>query len=98
VRLAAVDFTLISNQAELAVTGVDQGFSHPMHMTFMLHAIANQLGYGQQLEIVRGAELDQVGNPRHGPVVPHDFADHPRRHKSSQSCQVDRGFRLAGAH
>src|ERR1700683_2739111 len=75
-RSAAAHFALISNQAELAVARPNQRFADPMHVTLMLHAIANEFGHGQHLHVVRFAELDEVGDARHGAVVAHDFADH----------------------
>ena len=49
------------------------------------------------LEVVLLAELDQVGQPRHRPVVLHDLADHAGRMQPASLARVDRAFGLADA-
>ena len=43
------------------------------------------------------AELDQVGDARHRPVVLHDLADHARGDQAREPREVDRRLGLAGA-
>ncbi len=98
VRLAALDFAFVGNQAKLSVLCVNQSLAHAVHIALVLHAIANQLRYRQQLQAVDLAEFDQIGHARHGPVVAHDFADNAGGHQSRHSGQVYRRFSLSGAH
>src|SRR5579859_2971478 len=44
------------------------------------------------------AELLQVRNARHGPVVVHDFADDAARPESCQPRQIDHRLSLSGAN
>src|SRR5207248_4967403 len=41
VRLAAVHFAFVSDHAKLAFCSSDHGLTHSMHITFVLHAIAD---------------------------------------------------------
>src|SRR3984957_2271591 len=59
-------------------------------MPLVLHAIANQVGHGQQLHIVQTAKFDQLRNPRHRAVVVHHFADHAGMVESGKPRQIHR--------
>src|SRR5580698_4101546 len=75
VRAAAIDFTFVGDQAKFSVLGFDHGLTHTMHVALVLHAVADQLRYGEHFHLVDAAELNQVGHTGHGAVVFHDFAD-----------------------
>src|SRR6202034_3697382 len=98
VRLAAVNFARIRNQPEFSQTGIYQRFAHAMHVTFMRHAEADELGHGEHLHRVHAAEFDQVGHARHAAIVFHDFADDSGGDHARQPRQIDGSFRLACAH
>ena len=68
-----------------------------MHVTLVRHAVADEFRHGEHLHIVRTAELDQVGNARHGAVVAHDFADDAGGNQAGEPRQIDGGFGLSGA-
>src|SRR5581483_9527384 len=89
VRFASLDFAFVSDYAKLAFRGSDHGLTHSMHITFVLHPVSNQLGNREHLEAVSLTELGQVGDPGHGSVVAHDFADHAGRDKSSHAGEID---------
>ena len=95
---AAIHFTFVRNQPEFAVARGHQRLSDAVDVTFVLHAVADQLGYRQHFQPVRSAEFDQVWDPRHGAVIAHDFADHSGWHHSSEPCQVHGSFSLASAN
>jgi hypothetical protein len=44
------------------------------------------------------AELQEFRHPSHGPIGIHNLADHTSRQQPGECCQVDRRFRLTGAH
>jgi hypothetical protein len=54
----------------------------------MPHAIADECGYRQHLEIVGAAELDELRHARHGAVLIHDLADHTSGHQACQTRQI----------
>src|SRR5579884_3855321 len=66
--------------------------------TFSLQAVANEVGYGDHLEAVAGAEGDEFGHAGHGAIRVHDFADHTAGLEAGEAGQIDGGFGLAGAH
>src|SRR5579859_5603950 len=74
-RLASVDFTLVSDQAKFAEARVDQSFAYASNVTLMRHAVANQLGDGQHLQSVLAAKFDKVRHASHAAIVFHDLAD-----------------------
>ena len=47
-------------------------------------------------ELVLARETAQLRDPRHGPVLVHNFADDAGRLETGDARQVDRGLRLAG--
>ncbi len=98
VRLAAVHFAFVGDHAELAEARVDQRLADAVHIAFVRHAVANEFGDGEHLHLVLAAELDQVGHARHAAIVLHDFADDSGGNHSREPRQIDRRFRLPGAH
>src|SRR5579875_950285 len=64
----------------------------------MLHAIANQIGDGEQFQIVTTTKFDELRNAGHGAVVVHDFANHSGGLEAGDAREVHGGFRLAGAN
>ena len=88
VAFAAVDFALVGDHAEVAVSGGDGGFGGAGDVALVLQAVADELGDGEHLHVVLGAELDEVGNARHGAVVVHNFADHSRRIEACKAGEI----------
>ena len=97
VRIAAVHFAFVGDQAEFSVLGFDQRLAYTMHVALMLHAVADQLRHREHFHFVGAAEFDQVGHAGHGAVVFHDFADDAGGNHAGQPRQIDGGFGLAGA-
>ena len=95
---AAIHFAFVRDQPKFAVTRGHERLSDPVDVTLVLHAVTDQLGYGQHFQTVGPAKVDQVRNPRHGAVIAHDFADHSCWNHSREPCQVHGSFGLAGAH
>ena len=60
-------------------------------------AIGDQVGNGGDLDAMALGECDEVGQPRHGAVIVHDLADHPRRVETSEPRHVDGGLGVAGS-
>src|SRR6266545_893249 len=59
--------------------------------------VLDQVGDRDQLDVVAPAELDEVGDARHRPVLLHHLADDARGVEACEPCEVNRGFRLARA-
>src|SRR5215472_6108945 len=57
----AIDLRLIRDHAELSVRGWHDGLGHPPNVALVRHAIADEFGYSQHLQIVLPAELSQLG-------------------------------------
>src|SRR5579862_9437587 len=99
VRLSAtVHFALIGDQAELSEARIDQRLAHAMDITFVCHAVADQLCHSEHLHLVLAAELDQIWYAGHAAVVLHDFADDPGRHHPREPRQIDGSFGLSSAY
>ena len=73
------------------------GFRKPSHVALMRHAIADEFGDGEHLQVVLAAELGKLRNARHGAVVVHDLADDAGGNQSGETREIDRGFGLSGA-
>src|SRR5438876_1593859 len=89
VRLTAIDFALVSNNAEFAVLRIYECFAHPMHISLMLHTISNELRHGEHLQSVLVAELNKVSLPRRGPVFAPYSPDDYHRHKPPPPHEID---------
>ena len=98
VRFTAIDFTRISDQAEFAEAGIDQGFADAIDVALMRHAVANEFRHGKHLHVVLAAELAEVRNAGHAAIVFHDLADNAGRDHAREPCQVNRGLGLSRAH
>ena len=59
--------------------------------------VLDQVGDGDQLEPVALAELDEVRDAGHRPVVVHDLADDAGRREPGEAREVDGRLRLARA-
>jgi len=97
VAFAAVDFALVGDHAEVAVAGVDGALGGAGDVALVLQPVANEFGYGEHLEAVLGAELDQVWDAGHGAVVVHDFADDAGGIETGEAGEIDGSFGLTGA-
>ena len=60
--------------------------------------VADQFRHRDHLQAVAAAELLQLRDARHGPVLVHDLADHAGGVEAGQAGQVHAGFGLPGAH
>ena len=77
----AIDLAFIRQHTKLAVAGLKVRFPHPMNQTFVRHAVANQFGDREHLQLVLLTKLRQVGDAGHGAVIVHDLADHAGGHQ-----------------
>ena len=64
----------------------------------MAAAVRDEVGDGADLQAMRGAEQLQVGQPRHGAIVLHDFANDSGGHQAGHAGQVAAGLGMAGTH
>ena len=69
-----------------------------MHQAFGAAAVLDQIGNGADLQAVFGSKQLEVGQPGHGAVVLHDFADHGAGVAAGHGRQVATRFGVAGAH
>ena len=69
-----------------------------LHQFFGLSAVADEIGDRNHLESEVIAKFHQLWNARHAAVFIHDFANNSTRRKAGEIRQIDRRFRLAGAH
>ena len=74
------------------------GFGRPSHEGLLAHAIFDEIGNGNQPDVVFLAEFFQGGHAGHGAVIVHDFADHTGWPQAGQAGQVNRSLGLAGTH
>ena len=68
---------------------------HPQLVRVTLASILHQFRDAYDLEIMPGAEADQIGYTRHRTVIVQDFADRARRIQPSETSEIDRRFRMA---
>src|SRR6266571_4195733 len=73
--LVVVDVAGVGDHAEFAKTRGKNGFSNAADVAFVLHAVANEVGHREHLQVVFSAKLDELGHAGHGAVFVHDFAD-----------------------
>ena len=73
--LVVIDIARIRDHAEIAEASGEDGFGEAAHVTFVLHAIANQIRDGEQFQIVFFAEFDELRHAGHCAVLAHNFAD-----------------------
>ena len=97
--LHVVHVVFIDDDFEIAaVERRQRSFGHAANERFMLHPIVDQIGDGDDLELMLAGKDFQVRHARHGAVVLHDFTDHARRRQPGQTAQVHRSLGLAGAN
>src|SRR5213593_4290995 len=73
--LVVVDVAGVGDHAEFAKTRGKNGFSNAADVAFVLHAVADEVGHREHLQIVFFAEFDELGHAGHGAVFVHDFAN-----------------------
>jgi hypothetical protein len=61
-------------------------------------AIGDQIGNRADFHAVQLGEFHEVGQPRHRAIIVHDLADDAGRIKAGQPRNIDRSFRVTGAH
>ena len=94
--LFAGDVVHVRVHAKLAVRRRQARRSHAVHVPLVLHAVLDDVGDGDDLQAVLDRELAQVGQPGHGAVLVHDFANHRRRRHPRDQGQIDRRLGLPG--
>src|SRR5271155_5167029 len=92
-----VNRAFIRNETELTVVCSQHGFSYAVDKALRLHAVTDDLRYGDHAQAMHSAELDQVRHTGHGAVIAHDLADHPSRDESGHAGEVHASFGLSGA-
>jgi len=95
VALAAVDFALVGDHAEVTVGRRHFALGDADNVALVLQAVADEFGDGEHLHAMLGAELDEVGDAGHGAVVLHDFADDAGGDESGHAGEVDGRFGLS---
>ncbi len=92
-----VDDALVGDAAELAVLGRQPGFGRPAHQALGLAPVADEVGDGDQQQVVAGRERLQVGQAGHAQAVVGDhLAEHPGRRQPGHAGQVDGRLGVAG--
>ncbi len=61
IALDGLDVALVGKHAEVAVLGRQNAFGHAVDVALVRHTVADEVGYGDHLEVVDLAELDEVG-------------------------------------
>ena len=92
-----VDLRAEPDRAELAMHGRKQDLGLALDQLLGAAPIRDQILDGAELQPMLPAELDEVGNPGHRPVVLHDLADHPGGREPGQACEIDGSLGLARA-
>src|ERR1700722_5146835 len=96
--LVVIDVAGVGNHAEVTIARGENRFGDAADVALVLHAVADEIRYGQHLQIVLLAEFVELRHPGHGAVFVHDFADHTRGIQTSDAGEIDAGFGLAGAY
>ena len=89
----------VPDGAELAVSRGDAGFGHPFDVLFVFAAPLDEIGDGDQREIVLVGEDAQLVGLRHRALVllADDLADRAGRLQAGHARQVDGGLGVARA-
>ena len=95
--LLTVQQRLIGVAGEVAPAGRDGGLGDPADELLVLAAVADQVGDGQDRQLVLDREALQVRHPGHGAVLVDDLAQHPGRVAPGHAGQVDGCLGVAGA-
>src|SRR6266849_1783131 len=94
-----VDVVLVGDAAHLpAEVGGHPGLHRPAHQALPLHPVVDHVPDAEDEQAVPGREFLQIGHARHRSVVVHHLADDAGGDQARQARQVDRSFRLPGAH
>ena len=64
----------------------------------MAHTVADEVGDGDEFEVVFAAKDGEIGEARHGAIVIHDFANDAAVGETGEAGEVDRSFSLTGAN
>ena len=96
--LIVIDIARIGDHAKFAKAGGERGSREAANVAFMLHAVANEIGDGEQFQIVLFAEFDELRHARHGAILAHDFADDAGGSETGDASEVDARFGLACAN
>ena len=75
--LVGIYHALVGDSPEIAVLGGQLGLGYSLDQFIVAHAIGDDVGDGDDLEVVLGGEGLQLGQPGHGAIVGHDLTDHP---------------------
>ncbi len=94
--LLPVEHRLIHVAGEVAPLRGNTGLGDATNELFGLPAVLDHLGDRDHQQAVFLAELDQVGNPRHRPVVVDDLAQHTGRETTRHARKVNRRLGVAG--
>ena len=82
---------------ELAVVGREADGGAALDELLVAAAVLDEVGDGDHAQLVQLAVGDQVGHPRHRPVLVHDLADDPGRVEAREPGEIDGGLGLADA-
>ena len=62
----------------------------------LLQAVGDEIADRADLQAVGPGKLHEVVQSSHGPVVPHDLADHSAGVQAGEARDVDSGLRVTG--
>src|SRR6266436_6496748 len=92
-----VDLILECVKAEFSVFGWQLRGGDALHHRLCTHPVGNQVGDGDEWNVMSSRKSTELWHPSHGAVLVHDFADDSGRTEAGQSGQVDSRFGLPGA-
>ncbi len=78
--------------------GVDGGARHAVDLALGPQTPRDQVGDGQDPQLMLARERLELGEPGHGPVRVHDLADHARSGAAGEPGEVDGPLGLTRAH
>ena len=89
----------VDHRAELAaMRTVQLGLGPAFHISLRAPAVFDQIGYGADLQAMGLGKLYQIGHPRHGAVIVHNFANHAGGRQAGQAGDIYRRLSMAGAY
>ena len=97
VRLAA-DAIAIGDEPESAVHRVDIAVRDAHHEGLGPAAVLDEVGDGADLQAMLRREFDEIGQPRHLPVLLQDLANHRRRRKLGEAREIAPRFGVPGTN
>ena len=95
--LAIVDVVAVADHAPLAEVGRQARLGDAVHQPLVLQAVGDELGDGDEGEVVPIGERLELRPARRGAVVVEDLADDARRVQAGEPGQVHRGLGVADA-